>query len=148
MLGAERIYDTMPRRKTGVTVTPQKDTPKQDGKKGNKRFSVEFVNISLNVDDKAALAESTLTSEELALSVFRLVDNGFKVSLGFNARTDSFIASITGQIPDTPNYKRCVTSHGSSAENALLALQYKYEVYCPDGEFPSDDGNSFYGDFG
>lgn len=127
---------------SGVSTSVSKKSPKQKGKR-----SVVFSNISLNREDVKAIQASEITVDELEAWYFRMIDSDYKMSLGFNARSDSYICSATGQHPDEINYMVCLTAHGASPHKAIIALRYKIEHLCYEGEFPVDNDDFHMGGY-
>lgn len=108
---------------------------------------IQFVSINLTVADKDALSAWNLSPDELLSEVNRWVENGYKVSLSPDFDHDSFVVSLTGkECTPIENKDRCLSSRGSTLQNALLSMMFKLQRYCPDGIFPDPTGKA-YGDF-
>lgn len=110
-----------------------------DSKRGNGRsaasssngssYSTKFVNLPLSEADKAAIAERERSGKIGLHDVLLLVSEGFKVSIGWNEKTGSFISAVTDIVATRPMFNHCYSSFASSPEKALLVALYKYEVY-------------------
>lgn len=116
----------------------------------NKRsdFGVEFVTIYLQQGDKEAIKSLNLTFEDQVVELYRFVEQGYKFSLTLDARHDSYIASLTGKTTGTSNDNRCLSSRGSTPENAVLSLYYKHVIVCKGNEWPAYPVDSSFDDFG
>lgn len=93
-------------------------------------FTTRFVDLSLSEADKAAFEEWQTSQPPLLTLLSEIADEGVKVSIGWNEKTQSFISSATNQRSTHPNYQCCYTSFAPSFEKALWLLVYKFDLYC------------------
>lgn len=154
--GPQLIYDSVRiykgtcemSSKNNATPSKTRSEPKPPAKSPMPFSNIEFVNIYLSEEDKRALKLWEVSGEDYLLVLAEWVENGYKVSLSPDFSHDSFIVSITGKECTPPENKdRCLSSRGSTLENALASMMFKVQNKCPDGIFPDSTGRSF-GDFG
>lgn len=122
----------MTRKKRPVTGSAKGRTHVSDN------YGVDFVNITLSLEDKLHLREWDVPDDELWSEVERIAENGYKLSFSVDLANTGGIVAITGKrgcVPDT-NEDRCLVSRGPSVRGAMLATLYKLQAYCPDGHFP------------
>jgi hypothetical protein len=110
------------------------------GSKGN---NFTFVNISLNSADKEALAAADIGADGIWDFIAEQVDNGYKLSFNQDRRSDGYLVTMSGVACRTENIGKILTGRGSSLENAVISLMYKWSTYCVDGVFPGDPENGF-----
>lgn len=98
--------------------------------KGSSRVSgsssaVEFLNVRLTDEDKQALGAGANNVEEILDTAFRLVDEGYKLSVSLDAKNHSYLGSITLK---QGGVSKVLTGRGSTAINALASLLYRHVV--------------------
>lgn len=131
---------------------PNPDGSRNNGssaKKSTKKAPAiwEFVEVELNAEDKAALRDGWMPMDDFLGYQERLIDEGYKVSYSIDEKKSVCIYAVSGKTSPCPNVGRTMVGRGGSLEQAWRAFAYKFEHYCPDGEFPRDS-NSFQEDFG
>lgn len=90
---------------------------------GNK---LVWVNIRLEAEDIAFLAESELTLHQLSASLIDLVSDGIGVSVKFVDGGKSVCCTLIGSDMEDGGLPCGISAFGSSSRNAILACLYKY----------------------
>lgn len=101
-----------------------------DGSSVGRSFTTKFVDLPLSEQDKAAIKERKTSGSFRFEELLPLLEEGYKISVGWNSKTKSFICAITDVFEGRPTYNTCFSSFGGDAETALLVALYKWETYC------------------
>jgi len=83
-----------------------------------------YVNLTLTDSDKQRFTEATINEGDTFHAVSRLVEAGYKVSVGYDDYNDAFVGSIYGVYADMDNGGWCLTIRGKSAISALQRAIY------------------------
>jgi hypothetical protein len=120
-------------------MTRSKTTPKaaNAGVAGSQYKPNKFVDIKLTENDREALRNREFDPGRFFDWVALRVMENYKFSLTRKYDGDEICASLyaTNGVSDIAGREYTLTAWGSTVENALHALWYKFEVYCQDG-FP------------
>lgn len=102
--------------------SPVKSEQKSDLWKG-------FVACELTEADKVRLKSWRTDNEErLWDRFFTAVDDGYKLSLSFDAHGNAYVASMTGKATGTGNDGMTLSGRGGTLHNAVASLIFKHEV--------------------
>jgi len=85
-----------------------------------------FINHTLTTEQKNDLRSMDSSIEFPAEMVDALVGEGYKYSLSFDERNQSFVAAITDRDTASAFYNACLTGRGSTADNARVSLLYRH----------------------
>ena len=85
-----------------------------------------FVNYDLTRSDKDALKKASPSSDELWLQVTQLVQQGYKVTFGWDNYAECFACWLIGVSPESKNEGLILPSRASSAVKAFAACLYKH----------------------
>jgi len=103
---------------------------RENGKETKDQPKVEwrFVNIQLTDDEREAAR--MLYSEQVDLwdTVVVCLKDGYKVTLSFDAETDSYCAALSGTRCGKPNQNLTLTAWGDDEMSALAYVIYKHAV--------------------
>lgn len=92
---------------------------------------IEFRNVKLSAEDVEAIKNGMDTPLDAWGRLLELLDNGYKVGLSADKEHDSYIVSLTAKdTADISEISLCLTARGSTPDNAVLSLMYKFEVIC------------------
>jgi len=95
---------------------------------------VGFVDIPLGEEEKLDVAQLADSSQyDLLELVSTLLDQGYKLSVSPHKDGRSFIASLTGRLPDCPNYGYTLSGFGPDFKGCLTAVLYKHLQLCGGG---------------
>jgi hypothetical protein len=120
--------------------------PRQKKKKTGSASGWTFVNVSLTRRDKEALQAWIDDNVDLWSEVLRQVDNGYKISLTWEERSDGFLATMAGRSCIPENRNRILSGRGRDPQGAVASVLYKHLHLSYDGIWPGDDGLD--GEFG
>lgn len=97
-----------------------------------------FLDIRLNERQKDDLRGYDLEEEFPRDMVDDLVRQGYKYSLSYDPKNDTYIASLTDRLPGSAFQSTTLTGRGSTAANAHAALLYRHFVVANEewGNFP------------
>lgn len=103
-----------------------------------------FVKYHLPADIKKLAGKYRDTWDILGNELPEMVEGRYKISLSFNERDFTVIASATCKDPVSANYQRTLSSFASSVHEALLRLCYihfvVFERIWPEDEQGTDEG--------
>ena len=126
----------------------RKSTSKS-GKANSGDFGVDFVSLRLSDADKAHLAEQAPSADDIVSSIVRCAEEGYKVSLSYVERSDSYVASLTTPINPDNGRKAALSGFGPTPDSALMCLFYKHYHIGNDGAWAlAVDGKDSFGAFG
>lgn len=90
---------------------------------------VEFVPVRLNAEQKIAFVDfESKEGIDIGEMLTELILNGYKVSISYADKSQSFVASVTCRVDEAPNKGLCVTSHHETPYRALMVALYKHFV--------------------
>lgn len=89
---------------------------------------MSWVNYDLTAEDKEWLADPKNVGELERFSVDDLIIEGFKYSLGRDARNSCYVASLTDKQEGTPFHNHCLTGRGATPVAARISLLYRHLV--------------------
>jgi len=87
--------------------------------------TVEWVNVSLSSEDRTALEDLYANHQAILTWLADVVQMGFKVSVKYDDKNNSFVASI---IDASATKNRILTGRGAEAVAALLSALYRFFV--------------------
>lgn len=93
-----------------------------------------FLDIPLSQAAREDLSGYDLEVEFPYDLVEALVTEGYKFSLTFDGRNQTYIASLTDRLPESPWQNTTLSGRGSTALNARCALLYRHLVMA-DGDW-------------
>jgi len=91
-------------------------------------WEVDFVNVSLAKEQKAALAKWDTSGEITSDTITRLVADGYKLSISADKAHDCCGAYLTGPASSDGARKRCLSARGPDFFSSLKALAFKHIV--------------------
>lgn len=100
--------------------------PKAKGQKNANSWEYSFLNIRLSSQDEKNLAAMDCATEYPIQRVFDLAHQGYKLSVNFDAKNQSFVASLADNDEHSPFYKHILTGRGATASDAWYALAYRH----------------------
>jgi len=103
------------------------------------RNAIKWINVRIDSDDAAFLAESTAGFSELAAMACEYVARGYSLTVKPMDGGDSVMACLTGQSSTHPDVTCGVSGFASNVRDALLVLCYKFEDKLA-GQLPLPDG--------
>lgn len=111
-------------------------------------FGVDFLRIYLGKQEKAEIAAQDWKMEDTTHAVVSWVEAGYKVSLTYNEKNDSFICTLTSPtIPETGR-KVGVSSFAPSVEEAVQVAWYKWSVVTEGGQWSLYDAQEGFDRYG
>jgi hypothetical protein len=100
------------------------------------KYGVDFVNLKLSDDDKAAFSEWASESAGDTLTFLeQLVGSGYKLSLNEDEENHCFIAAVTGGQDNRDNRNKCLISRAPDLLEVLQMALYKHFVVCNAGDW-------------
>lgn len=108
--------------KKNGTYSKPKNTGKTAG--GNSFSDYNFIRYSPTVQDKAAVKTFIASGVDPMSALMDILENGYKLSLSFDAKNDCFIASLTCNATADTNFKSILTGRGADPTTAIYWLAY------------------------
>lgn len=107
----------------------------KSGGAGKSQFGVEFVNIDLATGDVERIKQNMPDDAVVMAGIERLALDGYKVSISYDDKHSTFIASLTGskECACVDNRGLCVTSRGPSMAAACAVALFKHHEVCEGG---------------
>ena len=96
------------------------------GKTASGDFGVDFVSLRLSDEDKAMLSEAIPEAGDVLSDVVRMVEGGYKLSLSFVEKSDSYCATITSPTNPETGRKSALSGFGPTPDLALAVLAHKH----------------------
>lgn len=102
----------------------------------------------MDVPLTAALKEQCLAwdcdGDDFETQVDAFVRGGYKLSLSWNEKTQSFVVAATGSKDAGKNAGYTMSAHAKTAANAVFVLSFKHRVVCEEdwsvgGHFQKDE---------
>lgn len=85
-----------------------------------------FVSCELTVEDKKALREGAMSYEDAWEGLLDIIPEGYKLSISWDEKNDTFTASLTAGAGTGDNAGWCLTGRGASFDGAIISLGYKH----------------------
>ena len=105
----------------------QKRKERKERQASNKRPEWQgFVSCELTVEDKKALREGAMTYEDAWEGLLDIIPEGYKLSISWDEKNDTFTASLTAGAGTGGNAGWCLTGRGASFDGAIISLGYKH----------------------
>lgn len=95
----------------------------QDGWKG-------FVSLELNDQQKAEAKKLMIDHERTVDNVWALVDDGYKISVSYDAYHSAYVCAATCRDALSVNNGLTLTGRGGGILAAMASLWYKHDVVC------------------
>jgi len=92
-----------------------------------------FIEYQLTEADKAKLKALVTTGELSESDIYGIVAQGYKHSLNADRKGGGFLAVLSCNDPNDPNYGLCLTGRGKSPEGAVCSLVFRHSVLSDDG---------------
>lgn len=102
-----------------------------------------FANITFGKEDKAEMLVWTETADVWTM-LQELVASDYKVSFNADQRHDAFVCSMSCYDPESPNFKRTMTSRAPSVPMACAVGLYKHFVIA-DQDWDVDEESEAWG---
>ena len=93
-------------------------------KKSQSTGQAQFINYTLNKDERAACKAWLPTLDEMDNAALRLAEEGYKCSLKWDDFSSSFAAFVTASDPTNPNAAFILSGRGSTPLKALKQAMY------------------------
>lgn len=87
-----------------------------------------WLNVDLSKEDKVELAAYIEDGEFDLASLAAIVDEGFRLTLGYSTRANAFVASLFDNDKESATFNHALSGMGSTAQNAMHAILYKHAV--------------------
>ena len=113
-------------------------------------WGFKFINHRLGSIDQERLQALDCAVEFPPVAIFDLATAGYKFSLTYDEKNQSFLCSLADINQESPFYQHILTGRGSTAINAWFALAYRHFLLC-EGDWSaihnphSDAGSSQFG---
>lgn len=123
----------MPRaKKSSSTVASDKQPSLLQPRKSLETDAwVGYINISLNEEHKRRYQAWASDDPTLAWQLLDdVLGSGLKVSLSYDAETDSYCATLTGRLSLGDTGKYAMTTWASSFDEVLSLMVWKFVVLC------------------
>ena len=104
---------------------PRKPLPKTAEWRG-------FVNAELTEIHKEDLRANPFKLEEIGECFATMIADGCKMTISYDGKNSSYVASCTDRAPDSMNAGLTVSARGSTVINATQALMYKITIILKD----------------
>lgn len=91
-----------------------------------------FTSCELNDDEKSFVREHLLTGAKTLELFSNLVENGYRISLTYDARNDAVSIIVTGVGDSCPNKGMALSGRGPTVQGACTVLGYKYTEKLPE----------------
>lgn len=88
-----------------------------------------FVNVTLPLEESEHVEATYHDVEGVSNAWHSLMEKGYKVSFGYDAKTDAIMCSLTCKAEANPNYNATMTSFADSWYDALRVALYKHYQY-------------------
>lgn len=85
-----------------------------------------FVSCELTVEDKKALREGAMSYEDAWEGLLDIIPEGYKLSVSWDEKNDTFTASLTAGKGTAGNAGWCLTGRGATFDGAVVSLAYKH----------------------
>jgi len=85
-----------------------------------------WVACELSASDKKHLKTVEVSFEQLLTGLSRLIDDGYRLSMGFETKNDAVGVYLTAPKDPTVNYTMCLSARAPTLEKALVVLSYKH----------------------
>lgn len=85
-----------------------------------------FINITLSDDQREAAKGDYADTDSLWDTVVAVLKDGYKLTLSYDAETDSYCAALSGTNCGKPNERLSLTAWGESEVEALQYVFYKH----------------------
>ena len=122
-------------RKKVVTKSNEKQNPEQMKKS---RPKLLFLDVHLNERDKEELRQGWSPDPSPMEVLSYLVDQGYRISFGYDSYHDAAMVSLQGRDPERPNYNLMLSGRGATIKGAYLSLCYKHFVKREGGAWQDD----------
>lgn len=113
----------------------RKNNRSQSKQKAGKNDRFKIIRAELTAEDKAKLGKSDIDPVRLSEWIFAVVEKGYKFSVSPADDEGTCTASLYDRASDSPTHEYTLLARSKSPERAVLALQYKHEVFF-DGVWP------------
>lgn len=117
----------------GNQFEPKSKSSKAKSKADEKEWG--FINYNLTAKDKSDLADMDYDTEFPNELAFAAVEEGYKFSLSYNAKNDTYVASLTDLQEASDYFKKTLSGYGSSPRKAFISLMYRHCVLAVDGDW-------------
>lgn len=87
-----------------------------------------FVNVTLSEDEQVAAKQDFGDPDTLWERLVMALTDGYKLTLSYDAESESYCAAYSGTNCGKPNEKLVLTAWGATETDALIYLAYKHEV--------------------
>lgn len=118
---------------------------RKDQRKGKQRAQqgwLGFVEVSLTAEDKEALQVAYATDGALLDFMQEVVDDGYKLSVSFDASHSCYVATLTGRGDTCPNNGLSLSGRGPSLGGSVACVAYKHVELCGRGKWARAGGSS------
>ena len=85
-----------------------------------------FIDVRLDIDDKAWLAACDISKEFPFEMLFSMVHADYKISISHDTKRTSFIVSATDRSQTSPHQNCVLSGRGSTVLHAWASLAYKH----------------------
>lgn len=85
-----------------------------------------FVNVQLSEDEREAAQVAYRDTGDLWEHLILIVKDGYKLTISYDAETDSFCAALSGVNCGKPNERFTLTAWGADETASLQYLAYKH----------------------
>lgn len=89
-----------------------------------------FKAINLSTEDKERYAAWDVHDDDLWVLLADVVNSGYKLSLSFNEKNQTYIAAFTCKDNASPNNGFTISAFAQTWYNALRVLLFKHVVIC------------------
>lgn len=120
---ARESFDEMSRHFGGDNMAQKAENAGKDGKKD---FDWGFVNVQLSDEEREAARLDFADTDALWETLILALKDGYKVTLSFDAETESYCAALSGTNCGKPNERLTLTAWGANETDALCYLLYKH----------------------
>lgn len=87
-----------------------------------------WLNVDLSKEDKKDLGEYVDSGEFDLEALAAIVQEGYRMTLGYSERSNAFVVSIFDNDSESPTANHALSGMGSTAQNAICAALYKHTV--------------------
>lgn len=107
------------------------------------------VTVNLSANDKRRLGGLDLEAEFVLKDIFSAVEQGYKFSMSYSQKNDTYIATLTDKADDSPSKNGVLNGYGATPINSFASLLFKHR-YILEGDWRSykPDDSSDGADFG
>lgn len=115
------MNDRIQNAKADKKAAKAAERPASDGWKG-------FVNLELSDAQKAEAKKLLADADRVTDNVWKLVDDGYKVSFSYDGYHGAYLCAVTCQDKSSVNVGLTLTGRGGGILAAMASLWYKHDV--------------------